>query len=222
MFDKLRHLKALGYEPDTIFDIGAHHGNWTISMKSIYPKSQYFLFEAIDYPQLKQFERISSISVHTTLLNDTAKEVEWFQMKNTGDSMFREKTFHFDHCEVLKRQSIDLDSYAAEKGMLEGAKNIFVKIDCQGAEIPILKGATSLYEKTDFILLELPFFGQYNTGVPTFLEHIQFMDSIGFVPFDIVDTHPINGFTMQLDVLFIHKKHPFCSRVNDLLLKRQN
>jgi FkbM family methyltransferase len=221
MFDKFRHLKGLGYEPDTIFDIGAHHGNWTLSMKSIYPTSKYFLFEAIDYPQLKQFERISSISVHTTLLNDTAKEVEWFQMKNTGDSMFRERTFHFEHCQVLKRQSVDLDSYAAEKHMLEGAKNIFIKIDCQGAEIPILKGASSLLPFTDFILLEIPFFGQYNTGVPSFLEHIQFMESIGFLPFDIVDTHYMNGFNMQLDLLFINKQHPFCSLCNTLLLKRQ-
>jgi FkbM family methyltransferase len=184
-------------------------------MKSIYPSSKYFLFEAIDYPQLKAFE-----NVHTILLNDTGKEVEWFQMKNTGDSMFREKTFHFDHCEVLKRQSIDLNSYAAEKNMLEGAKNIFIKIDCQGAEIPILKGAKSLLPSTDFILLEIPFFGQYNTGVPTFLEHIQFMESIGFVPFDIVDTHYMNGFNMQLDLLFINTNHPFCSKVNTLLLKR--
>ena len=33
----------------------------------------------------------------------------------------------------------------------------------------------------------MPLFGQYNEGVPNFLEHIKFMDSIGFITFDIVD-----------------------------------
>ena len=46
MFDRLRILKEKGYFPDTILDIGAHHGNWTIDMKKIYELSKYYLFEA--------------------------------------------------------------------------------------------------------------------------------------------------------------------------------
>ena len=33
MFDRLIKLKELGYYPDTILDIGAHHGEWTNKMK---------------------------------------------------------------------------------------------------------------------------------------------------------------------------------------------
>jgi hypothetical protein len=72
-------------------------------------------------------------------------------------------------------------------------------------------------EKTDFIILELPLFGQYNEGVPTFLEHISFMNSIGFIIYDIIDNHYINGFNMQIDVLFINKNNIFNIIVNDLL-----
>ena len=53
----------------------------------------------------------------------------------------------------------------------------------------------------------MPLFGQYNEGVPNFLEHIQFMDNIGFIPFDIIDNHYINDFNMQVDMLFINKNH---------------
>ena len=53
----------------------------------------------------------------------------------------------------------------------------------------------------------MPLFGQYNEGVPNFLEHIKFMDSIGFITFDIVDKQYINGFNMQIDMLFISKNH---------------
>ena len=63
----------------------------------------------------------------------------------------------------------------------------------------------------------MPLFGQYNEGVPTFLEHISFMDSIGFNVYDIIDNHFINNFNMQVDVLFINKNHHYNTIVNELL-----
>ena len=217
MFDKLATLKNKGYYPDTVLDIGAYHGNWTNSMRTIYETSNYLLFEAIDYSELNQF-RNSNIKVFNVLLNDKSEEVNWYQMKNTGDSIFREKTHHFTNCEAIKRLTIDLDTFVVQNNLLQDAKNIFIKIDCQGAEIPILKGASSILNRTDFIVLEMPLFGQYNEGVPTFLDHISYMDSIGFVPYDIIDTHYINGFNMQIDMLFINKNHRFNSVVNELIL----
>ena len=90
MFDKLNLLKLNGYYPDTILDIGAYHGNWTRSMKQVYGNASYLLFEAIDYDELKVFP-----SVYNVVLNDKVEEVNWYQMKNTGDSIFREKTHFF-------------------------------------------------------------------------------------------------------------------------------
>ena len=218
MFDKINILKKKGYFPDTILDIGAHHGNWTRSMRDIYNDSKYYLFEGIDYPELKQFNNTRDITVYNVLLNDKVEQVDWFQMKNTGDSFFKEKTHHFVNCKSFKRDTIDLNTHILQNNILQDSKNILIKIDCQGAEIPILKGATNILEKTDFILLEMPLFGQYNEGVPNFLEHIKFMDSIGFNTYDIVDNHYINDFNMQLDVLFINKNHNFNTIVNELLL----
>ena len=218
MFDKIQILKHKGYNPDTILDIGAHHGNWTNSMMQIYPDSNYYLFEAIDYSELLQFNNTNNVTTYNTLLNDKEEEVNWYQMKNTGDSIFREKTHHFSNCEVIKRKSTDLNSHILKHNILQGADNILIKIDCQGAEIPILKGATSILNKTAFIILEIPFFGQYNDGVPSFLEHVAFMDSIGFVPYDMLESHYINGFNMQVDMMFINKTHSFNSIVNEALL----
>ena len=50
------------------------------------------------------------------------------------------------------------------------------------------------------------------------LEHITFMNTLGFVTYDIVDNHYINNFNMQVDVLFINKNHKFNTIVNELLL----
>jgi FkbM family methyltransferase len=218
MFDKLLLLKNKGYYPDTILDIGAHHGNWTNSMKQIFNDCNYYLFEGIDYNELNQFNNVDNVKVYNVLLNNKKEEVNWYQMKNTGDSIFREKTMYFTNCEIIKRETIDLNTHILQNNILQESKNILIKIDCQGAEIPILKGSDSILKKTDFIILEIPLFGQYNEGVPNFLEHITFMDKIGFVAYDIIDNHYINGFNMQIDMLFINKNHKFNTIVNESLL----
>ena len=64
MFDKLNKLKDKGYIPSTILDIGAHHGNWTNQMLDIYPTSNYYLFEAINYEELNRFENHQNIKIY--------------------------------------------------------------------------------------------------------------------------------------------------------------
>ena len=218
MFDKINILKQKGYSPDVILDIGAHHGNWTNSMLQIFNHSKYYLFEAIDYPELNQFKNNDCIKVFNILLNDKIEQVNWYQMKNTGDSMFKEQTHHFNNCEIIQRETIDLNTFLLQNNLLHELNHILIKIDCQGAEIPILKGSTLILEKTNFIILEIPFFGKYNEGVPNFLEHITFMNTIGFVVYDIIDTRYFNNFNMQVDILFINKNHKFNRIVNMLLL----
>ena len=218
MFDRINILKKKGYCPDTILDIGAHHGNWTNSMRNIYKDSKYYLFEGIDYPQLNRFKNDTNVSVYNVLLNDKIDTVDWYEMRNTGDSIFREKTHHFKNCITYKRDTIDLNTFILQNNILHESKNIFIKIDCQGAEIPILKGSTSILERTDFILLEIPLFGQYNENVPSFLDHISYMNTLGFNTYDIIDNHYINEFNMQVDVLFINNNHRFNNTVNELLL----
>jgi FkbM family methyltransferase len=188
------------------------------ALKQIFTDSKYYLFEAIEYLELNKFDNDSNVEVYNILLNDKIEEVNWYQMKNTGDSIFREKTKFFKNCEIIKRETIDLNTYILQNNILKESKNILIKIDCQGAEISILKGSSSILEKTDFIILEIPLFGNYNEGVSSFLEHISFMNSIGFITYDIIDNHYINEFNMQVDVLFINKNHKFNTIVNELLL----
>jgi FkbM family methyltransferase len=217
MFQSIQKLKLNGYTPKTIFDIGAHCGNWTAECLPIYPNATYHLYEAIEYDELGRFSGAPNINVNCGyLLDSEEREVKWYQMKNTGDSMFREKTNCFTDCQVILRRTSVLDNMIDASDL----EDVLIKIDCQGAEIPILKGATEIIKKTDFIILEIPFFGQYNEGVPNFLEHIQYMDSIGFIPYDISDMHHLANFTIQVDIMFINKKHRFNQLVQQRFLTR--
>jgi len=207
MFEYLKNLKTTGFNPTKIFDIGAYHGLWTKEMLNIYTNCEYYLYEAIDYPELNNFVNINfNMKKYNVILNDKQDTVKWYQKKNTGDSMFKETTHYFNDCEVLEKETIDLNTHIKNNNIIINEDDkILIKIDCQGAEIPILKGASELLKYTEFILLEIPLYGKYNEGVPSFLEHIQYMDSINFIPYDIYDKHFFNGYTMQIDMMFINK-----------------
>ena len=218
MFDKINLIKQNGYTPTHVFDIGAYHGHWTMSTVSIFPEAKYVMIEANDHPELNNFKRYTNVHVLNEILNDKPTDVIWHKMGTTGDSLFKEQTGLSNDFAAIQRTSITLNDCITKYGLdLSTMTNIFIKIDCQGAEIPILKGATDVLAKTDFILLEIPLFGQYNAGVSSFLEHVQYMDSIGFQPYDIVENHYINNFNMQVDILFINKTHSFVKDVQDKL-----
>jgi len=222
MFDKLQKLKDVhNYTPNVILDIGACKGTWTKPMMNIYPSAKYYLFEAIGYKELDTFQKYNNVFIYKNiLLNDKEVEVDWYQKKNTGDSIFKELTHIFKDIKPIKRKTTTLDTIIDKDNILKNDNNIFIKIDCQGAEIPILKGSTTILDKTDFIVLEMPLFGKYNQGIPNFLEHIQYMDSIGFIPFDIVENHYLNNFNIQIDMLFINKNHELNKIVQNKIYNR--
>jgi len=201
-------LKNNGFKPKNILDIGAYKGLWTRHVRTIFPVSEFHLVEAIDYDELNYYD-----NVHKVILSDTEKEVDWYQKKNTGDSMFKENTGHFKDCEPVKRNATTLDN------IFNDIVFDLIKIDVQGAEIPVLKGGKKLIEKTSFILMEMPFVGVYNDSVPNFLEHIKFMDSIGFIPYEVVEIHKLEDVTIQIDFLFIKKNHEILHKAQEKINK---
>lgn len=218
MFARLASLKNKGVIFDTILDIGANRGDWTAECRTIFPNAKYHLFEANNLEVLTgRYQSTPNVSVYLeVILNDKVEQVEWHQNLSTGDSMFKELTHHYANKQPVYRQTQRLDTFT--DALADHVKSVLIKIDCQGAEIPILKGGGKILEKTDFVLLEVPFFGQYNQGVPSFSEHISYMESIGFIVYDILGIQYIKEFTTQCDFLFVRKGHFLSKCVQDCLM----
>lgn len=207
-------IKSLGFYPENILDIGACIGNWSVYVhNNIYPLSNYELIEPILYKELTRFKTVNNINCIQALLSDTVKEVDWYQKNNTGDSIYKENTKIFNNCEAVKRNTTTLELMYKDKHY------DLIKIDTQGSEIDILRGGINLIKKASFIILEIPFLGEYNKGAPQFHEHIEFMHNQGFVPFDLPDQHRIDDFLIQIDIIFIKKNHPILEKVQDSINK---
>ena len=213
LINSLKKLKSFGFEPINILDIGANKGKWSLLVKKkVFPLANYTLIEAIDYDELSSINNFSNMTSMIILLDEKVGKVIWNEMRNTGDSIYKENTSYFDDCKKIERDTTTLDIAFQDKKYFD-----LIKIDCQGAEIPILKGGKNTILNTSVIILEMPFMGEYNIGVPNFFEHIKYMDEIGYQVYDIIEMHRAEDILIQIDIIFLKKGHIFEKKVNNII-----
>ena len=213
LINSLKKLKSFGFEPINILDIGANKGKWSLLVKKkVFPLANYTLIEAIDYDELSSINNVSNMTSMILLLDEKVDKVIWNEMRNTGDSIYKENTSYFDDCKKIERYTTTLDITFEDNKSFD-----LIKIDCQGAEIPILKGGKNTILNTSVIILEMPFMGEYNIGVPNFYEHIKYMDEIGYQVYDIIEMHRAEDILIQIDIIFLKKGHIFEKKVNNII-----
>jgi FkbM family methyltransferase len=213
LINSLKKLKLFGFEPINILDIGANKGKWSLLVKKkVFPLANYTLIEAIDYDELSSINNFSNMTSMIVLLDEKVGKVIWNEMRNTGDSIYKENTSYFDDCQKIERDTTTLDITFQDKKYFD-----LIKIDCQGAEIPILKGGKNTILNTSVIILEMPFMGEYNIGVPNFYEHIKYMDEIDYQVYDIIEMHRAEDILIQIDIIFLKKGHIFEKKVNNII-----
>ncbi len=196
---RLRALKALGFNPRTILDIGAYHGSWSEVMWHVWPEARFHLIEgnADCAPQLAATGFLFDIA----LLSDSVKDVTYHKCQTgsgEGNSIYREATDYPFAPTTVQTKTLD---------QLTGNQVFdFIKVDAQGSELDILDGMKpASFHATTLFQLECQV-QSYNPGAPTAAEVISYMDNNDFRLYDIVEYH-LNSRQMliQADLLFARK-----------------
>ena len=196
------------FTPNTILDIGAHHGNFSIFCKNVWKDVDCLMLEGNENCD-KYLENLP-FSHCIVLLSDSNKEVTLhLNPKNptcTGTSYLRENTKYYDNSIKVKKQTYTLDEVTEEVGKSFD----LIKIDTQGSELDIIRGGLNTIQKSSYVIMEVSIL-QYNEGSPLFDEVIEYMNSIGFVNYEIIgeniwmdeDTDSLKkGDVFQVDVIF--------------------
>jgi FkbM family methyltransferase len=180
----LAKLKAQGFEPKVIYDVGACVLHWTNEAKRIWPGSEFVAFEAMDSSEFLYKEQ--GLKYFMGALSDvTGKEVEFYQndWHPGGNSYYRENAevnpeapqyFNEKHKRVLKTATLD-----AVVRLKQFPLPDLIKMDVQGAELDVLKGASQVLQTVKHVILELQAV-EYNKGAPLKDTVIAYMDTIGF------------------------------------------
>jgi len=203
ILDTLQALRAEGYSPRTMLDIGAHIGTFTRDFLGVYPGCVPTLIEPnpfclADLGKLG-FEQHGVAASSEAGFAEMFLSREWLQ--STGASIYRENTAHFRDEVVLKQrvEKVRLDDLFA------GRKFDFVKIDTQGSELDVIRGGAEVLRQADYILVEVSLV-EYNIGGAAAEAVFSKLAELGFHCTDVTEFHRLagvhNGNLLQIDVLF--------------------
>ena len=197
----LQQIQRDGLKIETVYDIGANIGSWSISLKNTVLKDSYFyLFEGNGDHRASL--RNTGLPYYIGILSNPGREfVEYYKGgTSTGNSYYKENTIFYDDSEPVKLPARTLESLVAE---CEMPPPNFLKIDTQGSELDILRGAETILPQVDLVYLECPI-GKYNLGAPNIQEYLEYMASQNFIPSDLLEIHTADHVLVQIDIMFIN------------------
>ena len=199
----LSRLKAQGFAPATVYDIGAYRGGWTRLASQVFPDAAFVLFEA--NADNAAHLRAAGLSHFTVALAAQDGEKPLFlprQGDATGTSLYRENSAHYgsDNLVVRNVATARLDTLVAEQGL---APADLIKIDVQGAELDVIAGAKTALAHCQALIVELSL-ASYNKDAPLIAESLPAITRHGFRCIDICELHrsPAGG-VLQADFLFV-------------------
>lgn len=208
MFLSLERLKALGFTPQQIIDVGAYEGEWTKSCLKVFPDASYIMYEAMQQkqPKLQQISTShSNVTFEIALLAESDNKELYFTELETASSVLEETV---NKQSRTKRKSTSLNNSLKKKGI---TKVDLIKLDVQGYETEILKGFSDYLPTTDVILSEVSLL-DIHTGVPLIRDVINFMYEYNFVVYDICSVstrRPLDQALWQTDLLFVKETSKF-------------
>lgn len=199
-----RRVSEKGFQPASIIDVGAYEGNWTRLARRVFGDVPVLMVEpqGSKRAQLEKVTReLGDIRYEQAVVGrEPGEAVEFFEME-TGSSLFPERS-------NVPRRSVKLETTTLDTLAEALPGPVFLKIDVQGAELEVLAGGQATLARCELVQLELALL-PYNEGAPAMLEVLNYMDSKGFVAFDISGFSRPNGIDLaQVDMLFVPKSSP--------------
>ena len=206
MWGSLQNLKAKGFAPRTVLDVGAWVGDWTEHVRPIFPAADFLMVEANPGKQAG-LEAVAArlgpgVRVQMALLGPESRAEVTFYAMEAGSSVLPENT-EFDRA-LLALPMTTLDSVSGAAG-LQGP--VLLKLDVQGYELEVLRGGARTLALSEVVLLEVSLL-EYNQGAPLMPEVVAFMNSAGFLPYDICGQFRrlSDAALCQIDIMFVRKE----------------
>ncbi len=204
---RFKQLRATNNHIQCALDIGAYRGDFTETIRSVWPTCLVHQIEADE----RQRQYLQNNAIYSLLGDREEKDIPFYTLNDTkittGSSIFLENTAHYNSSSTVTiyKTMTTLDSLA-EKYRFAGdwQNHGLIKIDTQGSELLILNGAQKFLSGRNprYILLECSIL-EYNIGAPRIDQIINYMKTSQYNIVDIFDlSYDNSGSLLQTDILF--------------------
>jgi FkbM family methyltransferase len=214
----LEQLKAYGYSPKVIYDIGASNGMWSYAINRVFPQAQYELFEPLSetldaYRETIEKQLVTHLNfrLHKIGLGDTngAQEMAVFtggfgstfleigRIKKSADKLKEQKRLDGIASFPIRK----LDDFVAEQKLPTPQ---IIKMDTQGYELAIVNGGRETVKEADILILETWLYRGYGAATPLLHEIMAAVGELGFVLTDFGDIYWAPGHKLtSIDAIFM-------------------
>ena len=206
----IEHERALsGLEINTVVDIGANIGQFSLLAWTLYPGARIYAFEPQSGPAAifqKLFPTSAPITLYRTAIGTATGQIEMHVSRRHDSSSLlpisKTMTDMGADNDEIGTSFVSIASLASFLAPEEIVDPALLKIDVQGSELEVLKGSEPLLDRFRYICIELSFIELY-TGQPLSHEVIRYLDGRGFQLISIHNLHnDAYGRSAQADFLF--------------------
>ena len=201
----LEDLKARGFVPRTILDVGANEAGWSADAKAVFPEAACFLIEPQEEmkPALEAFcARFKDCAYFLAGAGAVPGELALTVYDDLVGSSFLpgESSAMLEAGKQRRVPIVTIDGLVAE-GRVPAPD--LAKLDVQGFELDVLKGAADSLKNIEVVILEVSLF-RFEKNWPVLHEVVAFMQSRGFAVYDFAGfmRRPRDGALGQADVCF--------------------
>lgn len=202
MIRGLEHARQRGLEANTIIDVGAAEGSWSLSAAEYWPDADYLLFEPLE-ERKELLEKLSKKNKKFHFIPEAAgKEKGQVSFKVSGDldgSGVAEGVKGVSNIRAVDVTSIDIE---VNRLQLKGP--YIVKLDTHGFEVPIIEGCSAILKEVSLFIIECYGF-QIAKDSLLFWEMCRLLQEKGFRLIEIVDVfnRPKDQAFWQCDAFFV-------------------
>jgi FkbM family methyltransferase len=202
MGKRLEHMAGLGFQPETIVDVGAAEGTWSRMAARIWPNAHLIGFEPnpTNEAKLERTRRqLPQFAYHLCFLGAESGRVTYAD-RGAQTSLYTEALGN-DEAEM---RTLDA-CYEAELF----PQPQLLKLDVQGYELEVLKGGQRVLSGCEAVLAEVSFF-RFHPEMPTADDVIAYLKERGFAIYDTMGLLrlPEDDALGHMDLMFVRADHP--------------
>ncbi len=210
----LEDIRARGFSPRGIIDVGANRGDWTRMALSVFPDVRVVMIEPqqemqhILHQLCSQNSRLEFVRAGAGKEDGQLLQTIWDDL--AGSSFLPEPSE-----QKLRAGKQRMTPIVTIDSILRERDTFFpdlVKLDIQGFELEALKGARSLFGRTEVFILETSLY-EFMPRMPITADCINFMAANGYTFYDVTEylRRPSDGALGQIDLAFALRGGILCN-----------
>src|ERR1700722_1158441 len=209
-FEMISKLLERNVVPNSIIDVGANVGQFTIAADKLFPNVQIYAFEPLKECAMRLEQNVRGlkhVAVYGLALGDrdglSSMHVNSYSLSSSILSLTPAHLRAFPHAPEISTVQVPV---ATIDKIFEGvclASPVLLKLDVQGYEANVLRGGRALLKTVDYVVMEASLKPMYE-GELLFDALVDLMQSFGFrfeCPVGSLED-PSSGETLQVDALF--------------------